>query len=42
VPRMIAGPLAPKVEAFIVALITPNLERVNEGLAAYLDEKFGC
>ncbi len=41
VPRMVAGPLAPRVEAFIVSLITPNLERVNGGLGDYLDEKFG-
>ena len=41
VPRMVAGPLAPRVEGFIVSLITPNLERVNGGLGDYLDEKFG-
>ncbi len=38
VPRLMAGRLGPKVERFIVSLITPNLERVNESLGAYLDD----
>ena len=32
------GGLKPKVESFIVSLITPNLERVNESLQRFLDE----
>jgi len=39
VPRLMAGRLGPKVERFIVSLITPNLERVNESLGAYLDDR---
>jgi len=38
VPRLLAGGLRPKVEGFIVSLITPNLERVNASLQRYLDE----
>lgn len=38
VPKMFAGGLKPKVEKFIVSLITPNLERVNESLQQFLDE----
>jgi hypothetical protein len=39
VPRLLAGGLKPQVEKFIVSLITPNLERVNESLQQFLDEK---
>ena len=39
VPKLFAGGLKPKVEKFIVSLITPNLERVNESLQQFLDEK---
>ena len=38
VPRLLAGKLAPKIESFIVMLITPNLEKVNQSLERYLDE----
>jgi hypothetical protein len=38
VPRLLAGRIAPKVESFIVMLITPNLEKVNHSLERYLDE----
>ena len=38
VPRLLAGRLAPKIESFIVMLITPNLEKVNQSLERYLDE----
>jgi len=38
VPRMLAGGLKPKVEKFIVSLITPNLQKVNESLQQFLDE----
>lgn len=38
VPKMFAGGLKPKVESFIVSLITPNLERVNESLQRFLDD----
>lgn len=37
VPRLLAGPLAPQVEKFIVSLIRPNLEAVNVSLERYLD-----
>jgi hypothetical protein len=39
VPNLLAGGLKPKVEKFIVSLITPNLERVNQSLQQFLDEK---
>jgi hypothetical protein len=39
VPRILAGGLKPQVEKFIVSLITPNLERVNQSLQQFLDEK---
>jgi hypothetical protein len=38
VPKLLAGGLAPRVEKFIVSLVTPNLERVNESLQRYLDD----
>ncbi len=41
VPRLLAGGLKPKVEKFIVGLITPNLEKVNESLQTFLDEQVG-
>jgi len=39
VPRILAKRLGPKVEKFIVSLITPNLEQVNKSLEQFLDEK---
>ena len=39
VPRIMAGRIAPKIEAFIVKLITPNLEKVNESLERFLDDQ---
>jgi hypothetical protein len=39
VPKMLAGGLKPKIEKFIVSLITPNLERVNESLQQFLDDQ---
>ncbi len=36
--RWMARHMGPQVEAFIVQLITPNLERVNHALASFLDE----
>lgn len=39
VPRFLASSLAPQVEKFIIALITPNLEQVNGALERYLDSK---
>jgi len=38
VPRLLAGGVKPKVEKFIVSLITPNLKQVNESLQQFLDE----
>lgn len=37
VPRMFAGTVGPAVEKFIVAMISPNLEQVNNSLAKYLN-----
>lgn len=37
VPRLLAGKVAPQVEKFVIALITPNLEQVNASLERYLD-----
>jgi hypothetical protein len=34
-----AGRIAPKIEAFIVKLITPNLEKVNHSLEHFLDDQ---
>jgi hypothetical protein len=39
VPRMVVARLGPKVERFIVSLITPNLERVSGCLGAFLDDQ---
>ena len=39
VPRIMAGRIAPKIEAFIVKLITPNLEKINESLERFLDDR---
>ena len=39
VPRILAGRVGPKVEQFIVSLITPNLERVNSSLGRFLDDQ---
>ncbi len=39
VPRLLARKIAPRVEQFIVALITPNLKQVNKSLGDYLDAK---
>jgi hypothetical protein len=37
VPGFLAKGIAPQVEKFIIALITPNLEQVNQALERYLD-----
>jgi hypothetical protein len=39
VPRLLAKRIAPKIEAFIVKMVTPNLVKVNESLERYLDEQ---
>lgn len=39
VPGFLSSRIAPAVEAFIVALIRPNLEQVNQALERYLDSK---
>lgn len=39
VPKLLARRMAPKIEAFIVSLVTPNLRRVNASLEQYLDER---
>ena len=37
VPRILASTIAPQVEKFIVTLIKPNLEQVNDAIGKYLD-----
>jgi hypothetical protein len=39
VPRLLAGTVKPQVEKFIVALIQPNLERVNTAVGRFLDDQ---
>ena len=39
VPRLLVGRIAPKIESFVVRLITPNLKNVNVSLQQYLDKK---
>jgi hypothetical protein len=36
VPRLLAGTIAPIVEKFVIALLTPNLVSVAKGLEAFL------
>ena len=38
VPRIFARTLKPQVERFIIAMIRPNLEQVNQALERYLDQ----
>jgi len=37
VPRLLRSTVEPQIEKFIVALLTANLRRVNEGLQRFLD-----
>jgi hypothetical protein len=37
VPWMLAGTIVPQIEKFIIALIQPNLEKVNQALGKFLD-----
>ena len=39
VPKLLAGGVKPQLEKFIVSLITPNLEKVNQSLQRFLDEQ---
>ena len=39
VPRIIGNRIRPRIESFIVKLVTPNLKRVNECLQTYLDDR---
>jgi hypothetical protein len=39
VPRFLGKSLGPKLEKFIVNLITPNLEKVNSSIGAFLDNQ---
>jgi|JI10StandDraft_1071094.scaffolds.fasta_scaffold664658_2 hypothetical protein len=39
VPRFLAGTIAPQVEAFIIQLIQPNLEKVNQAVGRFLTAK---
>lgn len=41
VPRLLAGAVAPAVERFVVALLTPNLISVAKGLEAFLRAEEG-
>lgn len=36
VPKFLAGRIVPQVEKFIIALIQPNLSKVNDAIGAYL------
>ena len=38
VPKLLAGGIKPQLEKFIVSLITPNLEKVNQSLQVFLDD----
>ena len=38
-PSFVAKRLAPQIEAFIVKMITPNLEEVNRAVGRYLENK---
>lgn len=37
VPTFVGKRLAPRIEAFVVSLITPNLERTNEAIGRFLE-----
>lgn len=39
VPRLLAGAVAPVVEKFVIALLTPNLMSVAKGLEAFLRQE---
>ena len=39
VPRLLARRVGPQVERFIVGLISPNLQRVNDSLQRFLDDQ---
>lgn len=39
VPGILSRKLGPQVEKFVVSLITPNLERVNQSLERFLDDQ---
>lgn len=39
VPNMVARKVGPAIEDFIVRLITPNLERTNQSLQKFLDDR---
>lgn len=41
VPSFLAKRLAPQVEKFIVALVTPNLKQVNASIERFLDSEAG-
>lgn len=38
VPRLLAGTLRPRVEAFIVAMIVPNMKSLARGVQGYFDD----
>ena len=39
VPTLLAGTIRPQLEKFIIAMITPNFETINKGIAQYLASK---
>lgn len=39
VPRLLAKRMGPQVEKFIVSLISPNLQKVNDSLQRFLDDQ---
>jgi len=39
IPSFLGSRLAPQVEKFVVALLTPNMEDLSKGLQAYFDDQ---
>ena len=39
IPTLLAGTIRPQLEKFIIAMITPNFETINKGIASYLASK---
>ncbi len=41
IPNLLARSLVPQIERFVVALVTPNMVKVTDGLEQYLNETTG-
>ena len=39
VPRLLAGKLRGKIEAFVIEMLVPNMQTMARGVQAYLDDK---